>query len=109
VQGGIIGWILVVPDGKIAYGLFAGYAPGTIEKHHTWRNLQCEAIRYAIEKDFGEISLGQTAEEGKSALGAAPREMYSAIKHSSIAINSGIKATKLLENRRRPPGMHVFK
>ncbi len=105
----VLGWALLVPDGKGLYLLYIGYDVSKNHEFDTYVNLLLGAVRYAIENKYSNLKMGQTAELTKMRLGGTPSERYLLVRHSNRFVNWIISKTDIFNFRKYYPALHVFK
>ncbi|MBI5806433.1 GNAT family N-acetyltransferase [candidate division TA06 bacterium] len=105
----VLGWALLVPDGKDLHLLYIGYDVSKNNKFDTYVNLLLGSVRYAIENKYSCLKMGQTAELTKMRLGGTPSERYLLVRHSNLFVNWIISKTDIFNFRKYYPVLHVFK
>ena len=108
-QDKVIGWILLIPENDVLHQLYIGYNRKSNHEHDIYINLLLEAIRFAIDKKYKRLKMGQTAELVKMRLGGVPEERYMLIRHTSPTVNWVINNTNIFTYRKHYPKMQVFK
>lgn len=105
-----LGFIQLVENGTELVFAFIGYDEARNREHDIYLNLLLFMIRYAIERGFATLEMGQTAEDAKLKLGGDSTPLSVLIRHSNPLLHRAVALLLPRIGYRPPPdAFRVFR
>ena len=105
----LIGFIITLKDGAIAYGYHIGFERAASAGLPVYLRLLHASIADAIALDCRQLSLGRTALEPKASLGAKPQAITVWVRHRQPVMNLFVRNLLRVISHEDAPERNPFK